>query len=255
MSAGKELSAVKQILLTLLRRAASALLGLLYPDRAACLCCGRALGGEERDSLCPACVRALEALEVRQQQREAGGGLEPPPEGIAYVHAAFPYADQARSLVLRLKFDRLREAAVPLARAMATLPSGEEELLVPVPTTRRRLRERGFNQAQVLCALIAGTLGMPMEEALTREDDHTAQSRLGGRQRRRNLTGCMHADASVSGRRVLLVDDVYTTGATAAEAARALRSAGARSVGVFAAARTEFGEKTPHTGTGRGKTA
>ena len=141
---------------------------------------------------------------------------------------------------MKLKFERQRPAAVPLARAMAALPAGEEELLVPVPTTRRRLRERGFNQAQVLCSLLAGTWGMPMEEALVREDDRTAQSTLGGQSRRANLTGCMRALTSVSGRRVLLVDDVYTTGSTVAEAARALMEAGAASVGVIVAARTEF---------------
>ena len=231
---------MKDTLLSLLRRAAGALLDLLYPEHAACLCCERALGEDEQDGLCPACVRALERLELRQLQREEQGETEPLPPGIAYVHAAYPYTGQARSLILKLKFERQRPAAVPLARAMAALPAGEEELLVPVPTTKRRLRERGFNQAQVLCSLLAGTWGMPMEEALVREDDRTAQSTLSGQSRRANLTGCMRALTSVSGRRVLLVDDVYTTGSTAAEAARALKEAGAASVGVIVAARTEF---------------
>ena len=232
---------MKQTLIALLRRLGDALLDLLYPERAACLCCDRALGEDEQDGLCPACVRALERLELRQQERETQGEMEPLPPGIAYVHAAYPYTGQARTLILKLKFERLREAAEPLARAMATLPAGEEELLVPVPTTKRRLRERGFNQAQVLCSLLAAAWGMPMEEALTREDDRTAQSRLGGQSRRANLTGCMRALPVVAGRRVLLVDDVYTTGSTAAEAARALMEAGAAGVGVITAARTEFG--------------
>ena len=111
---------------------------------------------------------------------------------------------------------------------MAALPAGEEELLVPVPTTRRRLRERGFNQAQVLCSLLAGTWGMPMEEALVREDDRTAQSTLGGQSRRANLTGCMRALTSVSGRRVLLVDDFLANGEAASGAARLLEQAGAQ---------------------------
>lgn len=231
---------MKQALQSLLRRVADALLDLLYPDRVRCLCCDRALCEDEQDGLCPDCVRALEKLELRQHQREQQGEHELLPPGVSYVHAAYPYTGQARSLILKLKFERLRDAAVPLARAMTTLPAGEEELLVPVPTTKRRLRERGFNQAQVLCALVAEAWGMPMEEALVREDDRAAQSSLGGQSRRENLHGCMRALPAVAGRRVLLVDDVYTTGATAGEAARALLAAGARSVGVIAAARTEF---------------
>ena len=231
---------MKQALQSLLRRVADALLNLLYPDRVRCLCCDRALGEDEQDGLCPDCVRTLERLELRQHQREQQGEREPLPPGVSYVHAAYPYTGQARSLILKLKFERQRAAAVPLACAMTTLPAGDEELLVPVPTTKRRLRERGFNQAQVLCALVAGDWGMPMEEALVREDDRAAQSSLGGQSRRENLEGCMRALPSVAGRRVLLVDDVYTTGATAGEAARALLAAGALSVGVIAAARTEF---------------
>ena len=231
---------MKQALQSLLRRVADALLNLLYPDRVRCLCCDRALGEDEQDGLCPDCVRTLERLELRQHQREQQGEREPLPPGVSYVHAAYPYTGQARSLILKLKFERQRDAAVPLACAMTTLPAGDEELLVPVPTTKRRLRERGFNQAQVLCSLLAAAWGMPMEEALTREDDRTAQSRLGGQSRRANLTGCMRALPVVAGHRVLLVDDVYTTGSTAAEAARALMEAGAAGVGVITAARTEF---------------
>ena len=217
------------------RRIAAVVLEWLYPDRVLCVCCERALGEEQEDGLCPDCVRALQRLELEKStQREAL------PEGIDYVQWAYPYTAQARSLILRMKFSSVREAAVPLARAMAMLPGGEEELMVPVPTTKRRLRERGFNQAELLCALVAQQLGMPMANALTRRDEQRPQAMLREKQRRKNLAGCMMASPLVRGKRVLLVDDVYTTGSTAAEAARALLAAGARSVGVFTAARTEF---------------
>lgn len=227
-------------LLALLRRGWAALLALVYPDRVLCLCCGRAIGEDDEDGVCPDCVRALERLEACQRLREEKGEPEALPEGVAYVHSVYLYTGPARALILRLKFERVREAAVPLAHAMAMLPGGEEELLVPVPTTKRRLRERGFNQARLLCDLMARELGMPMADALIREDDRAAQSSLSGEQRLNNLTGCMRALPAVRGKRVLLVDDVYTTGATAGEAARALIEAGAVSVGVFTAARTEF---------------
>lgn len=208
---------------------------LLFPEKTGCLCCGRALD-EEEGGLCAACTQALEALEARQEENERRGMGEIAP-GLAYVHAAYPYEGQARALILRLKFESIRAAAVPLARAMCMLPTGEEDVLVPVPTTRRRLRRRGFNQAALLAGEIARELGMPVENALERVDERAAQSTLSAGGRRRNLVGCMRTSADVSGRRILLVDDVYTTGSTAQEAARALLEAGARSVGMLSAAR------------------
>ena len=228
------------------RRAALRLLeaadAWLFPEQAACLCCDCALGEEAWEGLCPACARALEAAFTRQEKREREQ-REPLPDGIAYVHAAYPYEAQAKTLIVRLKYHSVRAAAVPLAHAMALLPSGEEELIVPVPTTRRRLRERGFNQAALLARGIGDELGMPVLEALEREDEHAAQASLRARERRKNLHMCMRASGDVAGRRILLVDDVYTTGSTATEAARALYESGARSVGVFAAARTHLDEK------------
>lgn len=226
------------------RRLFSAMDDVLFPERVRCLCCARGLTGEEEDGVCPACAGALLAL----GEAEAAARRAAPVPGIDYVRAAFPYEAQARTLILRLKFERVRAAAEPLARAMAALPGGEEELLVPVPTTARRLRERGFNQAALLASRLGETLGMPVAEALVRRDDAPAQSLLSAQARAANLSGSMEADGRAAGKRILLIDDVYTTGATAGEAARALRAAGARSVSVFAAARSEFSPETPpHT--------
>lgn len=210
---------------------------LLFPEHVRCLCCGHALDEDEEDGLCPACAAALQSLAARQEEISCER-REPLPPGVDYVSAAYPYEAQAKRLVRCLKFSRIRQAAVPLARAMCMLPGGEEELLVPVPTTEGRLKRRGFNQAELLAAQIAEELGMPMACALRRTDERAPQSSLTARERLQNLSGCMRADPCVKGKRVLLVDDVYTTGATAAEAARALREAGASGVGVFAAARS-----------------
>ena len=218
-----------------LKRLLAGLDELLYPGEVVCLACGRALGGEER-VVCGACRLALAELEDRQAEREAEE-TEPCAEGLSYVYAAYPYEGAAKQLILRLKFSSLRAAAEPLAEAMASLPADEEELIVPVPTTARRERERGFNQAALLAQHLARAWGMEMADALARSDDLTPQARLNARARREQLRGVMRADGRVRGRRVLLIDDVYTTGATASEAARALHEAGALSVGMLAAAR------------------
>ena len=227
------------MILKYLRQLWNALLDLLYPRDILCLCCDRAIAPDAQDGLCPACLEALEELEARQAEEEIA-----PAPGIVRVRAAYPYTAQARRLIIRLKYERVRDAAVPLARAMAMLPGGEADVVVPVPTTRRRLRERGYNQAQVLAELIGRETGMPVMDALERTDEHTEQVRLSGQSRRQNLKGVMHADDSIRGPRVLLIDDVYTTGSTAEEAARALLDAGAVSVEVFTAAKSMYdGEK------------
>ena len=209
---------------------------LLYPENVLCLCCDHALGEEDQDGICPSCRMALLRLARQQEEREAKE-TEKLPEGIDYIHAAFVYEGPVRRLIHRLKYESVRAAAIPLARQMAYLPSGEEEIIVPVPTDRKRERQRGFNQSSLLAKHIAKELGMKMETALVRTKTRRPQTGLSAGERQENLVGCMAASDAVNGRRVLLVDDVYTTGATVCEAARALREAGARSVGVFAAAR------------------
>ena len=158
----------------------------LFPEKITCLCCDSALGDDEQDGLCPGCTQALARL---------GGVFQtaPPPAGIHSAFAAFPYADQPRKLILMLKFESVRAAALPLAQAMSALPLGESDALVPVPTTRRRLRQRGFNQARLLAEHLGEIWGMPVLPALSRKDEHTAQMKLSAESRRSNLADCMRS--------------------------------------------------------------
>ena len=220
---------------------------LLFPDNVLCLCCDRALGEDARDGICAACSDALGRMNLAQEEKNRSAPRKPP-EGIDYVYAAYPYEGPARQLVHRLKYDCIRAAHVPLARPMVFLPSGEEEIIVPVPTDPARRRRRGYNQAELLADYVGKQLGMEVVPALYRREKRRPQTGLNAEERRQNLMGCMEAKTAVSGRCVLLIDDVYTTGATAHEAARALKKAGAKSVGMFAACRTKdelLGEKDP----------
>ena len=218
----------------------SALSELVYPPERRCLACGSGLGAESLDGvLCRGCREGLERLQedFREEEEEAGS-LSEWPEGPAYVHCAYPYRGAAVQLVYRLKYDRVRRAAIPLCEAMTFLPAEEEELIIPIPTTGRRKRERGFNQAELLARGLARRFGMPVDaRALIRVGDREPQARLRGEERLRNLAGTFLAGPSVAGKRILLIDDVYTTGATAREAVRALRAAGCERVGMLAACR------------------
>ena len=227
-----------------LKRADGFLMELLFPRGVTCLCCDCAPQVELEDGLCEACASALEELHARQSAFEAKGAYRTLEE-LSFVCAAFPYEGAAKELIRQLKFERIRRAADPLIPVMALLPSGEEELIVPVPTTKKRLRDRGFNQSLLLAQGVGLALGMPVEDVLERMGEQEAQATLPVGVRLENLHGCMRAKRRLEGMRILLVDDVYTTGATAREAARALCEAGAKSVGVFAAARALPEEERP----------
>jgi len=117
---------------------------------------------------------------------------------------------------------------------------GEINAIVPVPLHRSRQRERGFNQSAMLAGALAGKLDLPVREALLLRHRKTRpQTGLTFAQRRINVRGAfaVRAGVTIDKLRILLVDDVYTTGATVHACARALRRAGARSVAVLTIAR------------------
>lgn len=161
----------------------------------------------------------------------------------AVVFAA-AYAGTARELVHRLKyradFAAGRFLAVLLAaRIDAALP-GAVDLLVPVPLHRWRLAGRGFNQAALLARAAARRLGLPVAvAALGRARPTRVLAGLDPEEREREVRGAItvRRPRQVGGRRILLVDDVLTTGATAEGCCRALKAAGASWVGVAVAAR------------------
>jgi ComF family protein len=119
------------------------------------------------------------------------------------------------------------------------MPSEGPDLIVPVPLHPRRLAWRGFNQSLELARILAKNLHRPVSpQALTRIRDTTPQSQLPGTKRLENIQGAFVGNAAIlAGRRVLLIDDVMTTGATIETAVKALRRAGAAHVDVAVVAR------------------
>jgi predicted amidophosphoribosyltransferase len=148
-------------------------------------------------------------------------------------------------LVHALKYEGWPELASLMGDALGALeppsPRSERAVVVPVPTTADRLRSRGYNQAELLAARLAGARGLPLELALRRPGGGHSQTSLTPSERRENVRGAFAPDecrrAQVAGADVLLVDDVLTTGATASEAAETLAGMGARSVTLVAFAR------------------
>ena len=114
------------------------------------------------------------------------------------------------------------------------------EVLVPVPVHAARLRQRGFDQAELLARALGRLLGLPVERAVRRATRTTAQHRLGRSARAGNVRSAFAVDAhgagAIAGRWVIVVDDVVTTGATLAGCARVLREAGAPAVSALCVA-------------------
>jgi predicted amidophosphoribosyltransferase len=156
---------------------------------------------------------------------------------IDRARAAFLFAGPARACVHRLKFSGWRAVADALGAAAGAVWEDPVDVVTWVPLSRRRLAERGFDQARALARVIARRRGLPLERLLERVADTAPQARRGGADRRIALQGVFGARGSCSGARVLLVDDVLTTGATAAACASALRGGGGGWVGVLTAAR------------------
>jgi ComF family protein len=159
------------------------------------------------------------------------------------VRSAVWLDDLARRAVHGLKYGGWWRIAEQLAGAMAGLLPAGPALLVPIPLSPRRLRRRGYNQAERVAAALSRRAGLPLaRDRLRRVRDTPTQTALPPEARQANVAEAFHA-AGVAGARVVLVDDVFTTGATLAEAARSLAQAGAKAVEAvtFARARPPMG--------------
>lgn len=218
-----------------------ALLQALFPQRTACHACGEPLQAGD-GLLCPRCEASLRACRFMPGREETVVDTL-----IDCAASPFGYEGAAAALVRALKFGGDHTAALPLAEGMAAACAAVPalrafDLCVPVPLHYKRYRQRGYNQSQVLAAAFCQIMGLaPPVEALVRVRHRHSQVGQGSAARRRNVVGAFQPGVegakAVRGRAVLLVDDVLTTGATAAECALALRAAGAAGVLLLTACR------------------
>ena len=229
------------------------LVDIVYPPT--CIACRAATG--EAQALCPTCWRGIGFIERPYCERlgtpfpvDLGPGLLSPaaiadPPVFGRARAVCRFDGTARELVHRLKYGDRVELSLTLGRMMAQAGrelAAEADLILPVPLHPTRLWRRRFNQAAALAQVIARETGLPLATTtLTRIRRTRQQVGLTRTQRADNLQGAFHVPVAMRGpiesRRVLLVDDVLTTGATVNAASRALLRAGARAVDVLTFAR------------------
>lgn len=205
-----------------------------------CACCR-----ESGPAICRSCRFALASA----RPVDAGNG----------VAAAMPFDGAGRSAILSMKYGNRRPIAAHLARLMVrrlrlTEPGERFDAVTWAPTSRARLRERGFDQAELLAREVARLLGVPCRRLLHRT--HGAPQTGRARAERVGAEGpAFQARAARSGLRVLVVDDVITTGSTLAAAGRALAAVGVDHVRLVAAAATPRPASVVHISAATGRSA
>lgn len=222
----------------------TAVLDLLFPPQ--CVACRR------RDCfLCSDCFAQTPLL----PQPQCGVCGEPVASGSRCARCAkaplavdgilsiYVYTGPVQVAIRALKYHGLKAVADPLGAALVSYLAGSgvtPDVVVPVPLHPRRLRERGYNQSELLARSLGRRVSLPVEtRALVRTRDTSAQAKAASaEERRRNVANAFACRGeAITGRKVLLVDDVCTTGATLSACAQALKAAGAARVSALTVAR------------------
>jgi competence protein ComFC len=209
------------------------LLDLLFPPR--CAFCHTLLGPEDSGGMCKKCEKDLPYT--------SGSDINQKVQFLSGCAAPLYYEGDVRESLLRYKFGQCTGYAgvyAPLVAECAAENLGGFDVISWVPLSRMRLRKRGYDQAYLLAAAVGKALDMPVRPLLVKTRNARPQSGTGGAEKRRaNISGAysVPGSAAVSGLRVLLIDDIVTTGSTLSECARTLLTAGAESVCAAAVAR------------------
>ena len=239
---------------------ADGIFSAFFPDN--CRLCERPLIEASRVPVCSLCLACIEgwadaircAFCQREVLHEAGldergacGVCRREPQTLDRVWAYGPYAGSLRQVIHLLKYDGIRPLAQILGERCGSQTDVRQEadLIVPAPLHWTRRLERGFNQSLLLAQAIARRHAVPCApRALNRKRATPPQAGLSGVQRRASLRGAFVAKREVvEGKRILLVDDVVTTGATLEACAKALRRAGAVKVTAMTAARAQLARR------------
>ncbi len=221
----------------------------LFPLDITCDVCGNELVSKTRYRLCGECIESLPFIEghrclacgipLKDEADYCNRCIRDRGEFIKN-RAPFVYTGDVRRLVYALKFGKKKYIAQTLGALMADeyLKSAmDADIIVFVPMTQKEEKDRGFNQSELLAMEVGSRLNISVLPALAKIKDTSPQKKLSGIERKSNLEGafaCLFEE--VKGRKILLIDDIFTTGATANECSKVLLKAKAREVSVLTCA-------------------
>ena len=213
------------------------LLDIIFPGPSSCTACGRLLKEYSGVLLCSSCLKELEGLQgyyVEARQFFSEGKSDICPEGgFDFIGAPFRYEGAARAMVKGLKY----KGRISAAHSMAIFMSKELgkrnlifDLIVPVPAHIEREKQRGYNQAELIAREVSRIIGVPMSKALIKTQNTPSQVTLDEGRRWSNIKDAFCLVEAVQGLRILLIDDVATTGATMFFSSCQLKKGGASHV-------------------------
>ncbi len=222
-------------------------LNLLFPST--CPVCGNDSDSHGHNPVCASCWEGIERYSgpaclicgipiVSAHAAHCESCLKRPPSFSKIIYYGI-YDGALRKVVHLLKFKGIKRLARPIAELLSELPIPEADGIVPVPLHPAKLREREFNQTALISRHMSLHSGIPLLLDVLKKSRRTPpQTDVSGKERLKNVKNAFIADKAVNGLRLILVDDVITTGATVYECARVLTNAGAADVTVVALARS-----------------
>ena len=208
----------------------------LFPPK--CVFCRRVM---ERDGVCDRCKAGLPYRHTKESEN--------PIMFVDGAYSYFHYEGDVRNALIRYKFGGLSKYAVDfsvyLEECIRECLDGEFDVISWVPLSKKRLKSRGYDQARLLAEEVASRLGVSATRTLKKSRNTAPQSRQGDISRRMaNILGAYEmASFDPAGKKILLIDDVLTTGSTVSECARILKTAGAEKVYIATVAKTRERKK------------
>lgn len=216
-------------------------LDLIYPRPETCCGCGRELRHYSSLMLCEGCVNKISFYNDRAEDIFKSN----PNNNIAYdsFGIACDYEGLVRDMIHRIKYKDKRENAITIAGIMAARLTDKTlkfDCIVPVPISKKKMKKRGYNHIKLIAQELSGALHIPVFDCLERIKDTDPQVLFNRENRWYNVKGCFICNLSMIDKRTLLIDDIITTGATAHFCAEELKKAGAKSVTVYAFAKSNL---------------
>ncbi len=205
----------------------------LYPN--VCPCCGKYIDHDA--DFCTECKNAITLYSGNDTVNGADG-----------FAAYCVYDEHIKGSILAFKKERCGNSYYAFACGIAEAVSkssfaGNIDIIVPIPSSKKSMKERGYNQTELIAKELRFLLGVPYCNILVKTKDTKVQKRLGMRERAENVSGAFSVSGKapeLKGKSLLVIDDVCTTGSTLSEAARVLKEAGAGKVYTAAFAKTEY---------------